>query len=65
MSAVGCCILDDIKIVIHELKNNLFESSNKDLDEFLMSLGRGSNAKKLINLFRKIKTRLGYNFLGG
>ncbi|AZA27453.1 MULTISPECIES: P52 family lipoprotein [Borreliella] len=77
LSAVEHCFLSDMKKAINELKNNnyfkiedsvdsnsllpLFENYNeKDFDEFFMSLG-SKRAKELINLFRKIKTRIGYD----
>ncbi|WP_187983412.1 P52 family lipoprotein [Borreliella bavariensis] len=61
LSAAEHCVLSDMKRVIDELKNNLFENYNeKDFDELFMILG-AKRAKELINLFRKIKTRLSYD----
>ncbi|WP_210381677.1 P52 family lipoprotein, partial [Borreliella valaisiana] len=43
---------------VDEFKNNLFENYHgKNFNGFFISLGSKS-AKELINLFRKIKTRL-------
>nr|WP_233776311.1 hypothetical protein [Borreliella bavariensis] len=48
MSAAEHCVLSDMKRVIDELKNNLFENYNeKDFDELFMILG-AKRAKELI-----------------
>ncbi len=70
LSAVEYCVLGDMKRVISELRNNsikdnncnftlpLFENYNeKYFDKFFVRLG-SNRAKQLINLFRKIKTRI-------
>ncbi|WP_420025502.1 P52 family lipoprotein (plasmid) [Borreliella yangtzensis] len=70
LSAVEYCVLGDMKRVISELKNNpskdnncnftlpLFENYNeKYFDKFFVRLG-SNRAKQLINLFRKIKTKI-------
>ncbi|SCW42145.1 hypothetical protein SAMN02983004_01052 [Borreliella japonica] len=77
LSAVEYCVLSDMKAVIDELKNKssnkiengidsnslwpLFEDyDEKNFDDFFVSLG-SEKAKQLINLFRKIKTRISVN----
>ncbi|WP_418906308.1 P52 family lipoprotein (plasmid) [Borreliella tanukii] len=70
LSAVEYCVLGDMKHVIYKLKNNstkdnncnftlpLFKNYNeKYFDKFFVSFG-SNRAKQLINLFRKVKTRI-------